>query len=107
MIHVDDYLDSANPNPIAKEFLEHARRSAMAKDHRWLTANRPYVTWRGTVYRCVGASRLGDVWLKSMDGANPNAFYDQRVDIAELSNWKRPKLSDADAIKIGRAMHHD
>jgi len=87
MLHVDDYLDSPGADPIAKEFLEHARRPATEKDHVWLTRNRPFVTWRGRVYLCVGASRLGDVWLKG-DGP-PNAFYDHRVDIAELSNWER------------------
>jgi len=87
MLHVDDYLDSPGADPIAKEFLEHARRPAIEKDHVWLTRNRPFVTWRGRVYLCVGASRLGDVWLKG-DGP-PNAFYDHRVDIAELSNWER------------------
>ncbi len=86
-LHVDDYLDGPNPDPIAKEFLEHARRSAMEKDHAWLQANRPLVTWRGRVYVCVGASRLGDVWLKG-DGP-ATAFYDHRVNVAELLNWER------------------
>lgn len=31
---------------------------------------------------------MGDVWLKG-DGP-PNAFYDHRVDIDELSDWVRP-----------------
>lgn len=91
MLHVDDYLDGPNPDPIAKEFLEHARRPAIEKDNAWLKANRPMVTWRGVRYECVGASRLGDVWLKG-DGP-PNAFYDHRVDIAELSDWSRPVRS--------------
>lgn len=86
MLHVDDYLDSPDANPIAKEFLEHARRPATHKDSDWLRRNRPYVWWRHRRYLCVGASRLGDVWLKG-DGP-PNAFYDHRVDIAELSGWE-------------------
>lgn len=88
MLHVDDYLDSPDADPIAKEYLSHARRPATDKDHDWLCANRPRVSWRGKDYRCVGASRLGDVWLK--DGFESQAFYDHRVDIAELSNWRRP-----------------
>lgn len=87
MLHVDDYLDSGNADPIAKEFLEHARRPAVSKDWLWLQWNQPLVTWQGRDYRCVGASRLGDVWLKG-DGP-ANAFYDHRVDVAELSNWRR------------------
>lgn len=88
MKHVDDYLDEPGWDPIAKEFLEHARRPAIEKDHVWLKANTPTVMWQDKQYRCVGASRLGDVWLKG-DGP-PNAFYDHRVDIAELSDWQRP-----------------
>lgn len=89
MTHVDDYLDSSNADPIAKEFLEHARRPAAEKDNTWLHAHAPTVTWRGKQYRCVGASRLGDVWLKG-DGPR-NAFYDHRVDVADLSDWRRPE----------------
>ncbi len=90
MPHVDEYLDTPGWDPIAKEFLEHARRPAAAKDHVWLKANEPSVMWQSKRYRCVGASRLGDVWLKG-DGP-PNAFYDHRVDIVELSGWQRPDL---------------
>ncbi len=87
MLHVDDWLDDpANKDHIAHEFLEHARRPAIDQDPKWLRANQPYVTWRGRVYLCVGASRMGDVWLKGDGG--PNAFYDHRVDIAELSDWE-------------------
>ncbi len=93
MLHVDDYLDSGIADPIAKEFLEHARRPAINKDGAWLARNRPIVTWRGSDYLCVGASRLGDVWLKG-DGPD-NAFYDHRVDVAELSNWRRPSTVNA------------
>lgn len=88
MLHVDDYLDGPNPDPVAKEFLEHARRPAFHQNKRWLADNAPTVTWQGKQYRCVGASRLGDVWLKG-DGP-PNAYYDHRVEITELSDWRRP-----------------
>lgn len=90
MMHVDDYLDSGQAHPLAKEFLEHARRPAVEKDHRWLAANRLYVMWQGRKYWCVGASRMGDVWLKDTAGGRPNAFYDHRVDITELSDWHAP-----------------
>lgn len=89
MLHVDDFLDMRGGDPIAKEFLEHARRPAVDKDHAWLEANAPNVTWRGDTYVCVGASRLGDVWLrKQRERVGP--FYDFRVDLAELSDWRRP-----------------
>lgn len=53
-----------------------------------MARNAPLVKWQGKEYRCVGASRLGDVWLKG-DGP-ANAHYDYRVDVAELSGWRRP-----------------
>lgn len=88
MLHVDDYLDSGKADPIAKEFLEHARRPAIEKDHTWLTANTPTVTWRGGRFLCVGASRLGDVWLREFNLTGNH--YDHRVDVTELSDWERP-----------------
>ncbi len=91
MRHVDDYLDSEDADPIAREYLEHARRPAIMKDHAWLRDHAPFVTWRDEEWRCVGASTMGDGWLKSAstyaDGVN---HYDKRVDIAELSGWRRP-----------------
>lgn len=88
MLHVDDYLNSPDADPIAKEFLNHARRPAGEQNRPWMAKNAPTVKWQGKEYRCVGASRLGDVWLKG-DGP-PNAFYDYRVDVAELSGWRKP-----------------
>ena len=91
MLHVDDWLDDpANKSHIAHEFLEHARRPAVEKDHAWLSSHHLLVDWQGKSYWCVGASRLGDVWLKERDGGKENAFYDHRVDMAELSNWRSP-----------------
>lgn len=91
MKHVDDYLDGPDPDPVAKEFLEHARRPSVDKDHRWLHENAPFVLWREQEYRCVGASRMGDVWLKeAADFGEGGYHYDYRVDIAELSGWRKP-----------------
>ena len=96
MLHVDDYLDSPDADPIAKEFLEQARRPAITKDAVWLAANAPDVDWCGKPYVCVGASRLGDVWLRNQR-ARIDGHYDLRVDVAELSNWRRPSTSSGDA----------
>lgn len=92
MLHVDDYLDSSAADPIAKEYLTHARRPAIDQDRAWLKENAPWVTWRGKRYQCVGASTLGDVWLRDTIDRPKNsaAHYDHRVDVAELSNWNRP-----------------
>lgn len=91
MRHVDDYLASEDADPIAREYLARARVPAVMKDHAWLRDNAPFVTWREQEWRCVGASNLGDVWLK-----DPTTFkhggnhYDKRVDVDELSGWRRP-----------------
>lgn len=101
MTHVFDYLESRKADPIAREFLEHATRSAIDRDPVWLAAHRPTVRWRGSRYLCVGASRLGDVWLK---GRRVNgAFYDYRVDIDELSDWRRP-LTPSEILQKARAL---
>ena len=90
LTHVDDYLNDPASDPIAVEFLEHARRPAIYQDVEWLRRNSPWVTWQGNLYRCVGASRMGDVWLKTAHGTGGH-HYDYRVDIEELSQWTRPE----------------
>ena len=47
------------------------------------------VEWKGQRFICSGASRMGDVWLKN--AGSPN-FYDYRVNVEELSHWKRVRL---------------
>lgn len=89
-VHVDDYLDGTEPDPTAKEFLEHARRPATEKDNDWLQKNAPNVTWRGEQYVCVGASRMGDVWLRRSRERTTAAFYEHRVNVAELYDWRKP-----------------
>lgn len=88
-MHVDDYIDSPDADPVAREFLDHARRPAILKDIQWMHANRPLVTWRGGTWMVVGASRLGDVWLRQVGGPE-QPYYEHRVDVAELSDWRRP-----------------
>lgn len=90
MIHIDDWLDEAAKDPAekwAKEFLEHCRRPAIAKDYAWLAKNPLFCTYRGKRYRCTGASRLGDVWLVNDFGVTRS--YDLRVDVAECSDWTK------------------
>lgn len=94
MLHVDDYLnDVGSADPVALVYLAHARRPAIEINRAWMAENAPYVTWRGKRYRCVGASRLGDVWLKG-DGP-PSAYYDHRVDVTELSEWRWPQAESS------------
>jgi hypothetical protein len=99
MTHVDDYLDSGDAHPVAKEFLEHARRPSSEQDFAWLTSHQPWVIWRGQRYLCSGASRLGDVWIKRLGSS---AYYDRRVAVDELSGWEaRGGRGEADQGKSG------
>lgn len=90
MLHVDDWLDAPakdDAEKMAKEFLEHCRRPAIDKDYGWIEANPLFCTYRGTRYRCLGASRMGDVWLtEHFERVNG---YDLRIDVAECSEWSK------------------
>ena len=90
MLHVDEWLDAPakdDAEKMAKEFLEHCRRPAIDKDYRWIESNPQFCTYRGKRYRCLGASRLGDVWLtEHFERVNG---YDLRIDVAECSEWSK------------------
>lgn len=96
MKHVDDWLDEPAADEaerLAKVFLEHCRRPAIDKDYQWISDNPLFCTYRGKRYRCLGASRLGDVWLtEHFERVNG---YDLRIDVAECSDWsKTPERSE-------------
>jgi hypothetical protein len=87
--HIYDWLAESSLNDAeydAKKWLDQFTRPAIRKDDEWLARYTVFCDWRGKSYICSGASRLGDVWLKSKDSEN---FYDHRVDVDECSNWKR------------------
>ena len=88
MKHIDEWLDepaSTENERAAKEWLNHFRRPAIDRDSDWLNARVVTCDYRGERYRCIGASRMGDVWLtKHMDRVNG---YDLRIDVAECSAW--------------------
>jgi ribosomal protein S27AE len=96
-LHVYDWLKTP---PIddgerdAKEWLDKFTMSAyhkyINKIDDWLKRYCLTVEWRGKRYICSGASRLGDVWLRKPGSEN---YYDYRVELAELSNWKRTDVS--------------
>ena len=53
----------------------------------WCEARALTVEWKGKRYWCRGCSSMGDVWItKDPTGKR---YYDHRVDVRELSNWKR------------------
>ncbi len=95
MMHVDDYIESPEADPLAKEFFEQYRRPAIDKNWHWLRENPLFCTFKGKRYRCVGASRLGDVWLTT--DFRVEFGYELREDVAECSEWSRA----ADKPKAG------
>lgn len=90
MLHVDDWLDApANDEAekMAKEWLEHFRRPAIEKDYKWLAARPLFCTYKGERFRCIGCSRMGDVWLtRHFERENG---YDLRIDVADCSDWTK------------------
>lgn len=94
--HVYDWLEEPPTNDAerdAKKWLDRFTRPAFTKSEdgsdKWLQRHKLTVEWCGKRYECTGASRLGDVWLKNEGSTN---FYDHRVDVTELFNWKRLML---------------
>lgn len=95
-MHVYDWLDLPPANDAerdAKEWLNNfcqpAHKKMFEGGDKWLARYRVTVEWKGKRYTCSGASRMGDVWLKTEGSTN---FYDHRVLVEELSNWKRVTL---------------
>lgn len=87
MTHIDDWLDNPLTGPAeVKEWLEHFRRQAIHKDYEWLNSRKLFCTYKdGNRYRCIGCSRMGDVWLtKHFDRENG---YDLRIDIDDCTDW--------------------
>lgn len=88
-LHVFEWLELPPANEgekHAKEWLDEFLKSPARKDTAWLEKVQINVTWKGKEYICSGASRLGDVWLRKFSSEE---FYDHRVNVEELSNWKK------------------
>lgn len=87
MTHIDDWLDDPETGPAdVKEWLEHFRRPAIDKDHAWLRARKLFCTYNGKRYRCIGCSRMGDVWLT--EHFERENGYDLRIDIDGCTDWE-------------------
>jgi len=70
---------------LAKAWFNQFCKPAMDKDQKWLTENKLFCMYKGKKYRCIGASRLGDVWLT--EHFEREFGYDLRVDVADCSYW--------------------
>lgn len=68
-----------------KHWFREFRVEAALQDREYLESKRLTCTHKGARYRCIGASRMGDVWLT----ANMEALqgYERRVCVDECSDW--------------------
>ena len=92
-MHVDDFIDGGySKNKYARFVLNLFRLpAALSLDFaEWIKPHRLYCTYEGKRFRCVGASRLGDVWLHEdlfSDDDRRQPFYQLRVDVETCSEW--------------------
>ena len=98
-MHVYDWIVLPPTNDAERDAKEWLDRFTMPAYHKmfeggdeWLAKYRVTVEWKGKRYLCSGASRMGDVWLRNDGSQN---FYDRRVCVSELSNWKRTNQPSA------------
>lgn len=56
--------------------------------HPQIEKYRLYCTYRGETYRVTGASRLGDIWLRSDLSLDTGYDPGGRVSLAECSDWR-------------------
>ena len=93
-VHIDDWLD--DPQAVApqgvKEWFEEFRKPAMSKNREMLDGAVLTCTYKdGKRYRCIGCSRLGDVWLTSK--LDTLYGYELRISITSCSDWKIERSS--------------
>lgn len=86
-LHVDLFIANFDTDPYASWFLMLARLPACLKIKfdKQISRYQLYCQYKGRVYRCTGASRLGDVWLN--EDFTQSIGYDLRVDVARCSLW--------------------
>lgn len=93
MKHVYEWLVEPAQNKgeeRAKRWLDQFTRPAYLKDYEWLDSYVLTCMYGGKKFRCIGASRMGDVWLTSkMLDTNG---YEKRVDVTDCSDWELTKV---------------
>jgi len=98
--HIDDWIEqppTSEGERLAKDWLDEFRKPAHMADHVWLESVSLTCLYEGERYRCVGASRMGDVWL-SPNLSSPIG-YELRADVDGCSDWER---SDAESPRAAR-----
>ena len=95
MKHVDDWVrdmgfeDKPEDGEImyARWLMMHWRLPAYMKSHFLpiIGDRKLFCTYEGNRYRCIGGSRMGDVWLTS--NFDSSVGYEKRVDVSKCSGW--------------------
>lgn len=85
--HVDDFVNDYKAPPYARWVLWHFRLPAFqaCAFAEFMADRKLFCTWQGQRWRCIGASRMGDVWLTS-DFTRDNG-YEHRVAVDVCSEW--------------------
>ena len=88
-MHVDDFIDDFDSNGYASWFFFLNRLPAILKTKfKDIIKNfELYCTYEDKVYRVVGCSRLGDIWINS--DLTKDTVYEYRVNLEECSNWSQ------------------
>lgn len=82
--HIYDWLDKAeNKDHVAYKFFENF--VSIRSDHEYTSRVIVTCKYKGKNYRCVGASRLGDIWLHS--NMSKTTGYEKRVAIDDCYDW--------------------
>lgn len=87
-VHVDDWMNEPSDSEDlqkVKDWFKEFRKPAIESSHKITEASRVLCTYEGKQWHCIGASRMGDVWLtQNMDS---KYGYEVRVNVNECSDW--------------------
>jgi len=93
--HVDEWVadmgfeDKPEDGEImyARWLMMHWRLPAYMKSNfdKFISNYTLFCTYEGARFRCIGGSRMGDVWLTT--NFNATHGYEKRVDVAKCSAW--------------------
>ena len=90
-MHIDEWIDSPfcenDGEKYAKFMFWYFRYPAWARDSfkQWMDNHKLFCTYNQKRYRCIGASRMGDIWLTT--NYKQDVGYELRVDVIGCSEW--------------------
>lgn len=86
--HIDQFIDDPYTDQYASWFFHLHRLPAtlQGKFKKYIEKYKLYCIYKSENYQVVGCSRLGDVWLKTINTSS-TSFYDLRVSINECSEF--------------------